>query len=217
VTEIAAAPDASAAPASGMADGTAKTGAAAPAGHPGGRTTSGASRTAAIQPGARTNASANASANAGSDVGAHSGTNTDNNMPPAPAGRTGKQAMAAARVAGQPAPAASASTGKAGKAAGLANPAAGYDFGGTPAAQHSVAIDIGRPLSKPGFNLITPAIADDMPTSRSCAEDRPRYTNPVKELQGNREYHVSQYLPNLYDTTSPCCATGPPRHAIRPS
>ena len=197
VTEIAAAPDASAAPASGMADGTAKTGAAAPAGHPGGRTTSGASHTAAIQPGARPNASANA----GSDVGAHSGTNTDNNMPPAPAGRTGKQAMAAARVAGQPAPAASASTGKAGKAAGLANPAAGYDFGGTPAAQHSVAIDIGRPLSKPGFNLITPAIADDMPTSRSCAEDRPRYTNPVKELQGNREYHVSQYLPNLYDTS----------------
>lgn len=78
----------------------------------------------------------------------------------------------------------------------------GYDFGGVPAVQKVVAIDIGRPLAaKSGFNIISPAVADDMPSARSCTEDRPRYANAVKELQGNREYHVSQYMPNLYDTS----------------
>lgn len=78
----------------------------------------------------------------------------------------------------------------------------GYDFGGIPAARKQVSIDIGRPLAaKSGFHFISPAMADDMPAARSCTEDRPRYANAVKELQGNREYHVSQYMPNLYDTS----------------
>lgn len=78
----------------------------------------------------------------------------------------------------------------------------GYDFGGIPAPQKPVSIDIGRPLaSKGGFSFIPSAIAADVPVNRSCTEDRPRYANAVKELQGNREYHVSEYLPNLYDTS----------------
>jgi outer membrane protein OmpA-like peptidoglycan-associated protein len=77
-----------------------------------------------------------------------------------------------------------------------------YDFGGMPAAQKQVSIDIGRPLSpRSGFNFISPAMADDMPAARSCTEDRPRYANAIKELQGNREYHVSEYMQNLYDTS----------------
>lgn len=80
-------------------------------------------------------------------------------------------------------------------------PAAGYDFGGMPAAQKNVAVDIGRPLSRRGFDFISPAMADDMPTARSCTDDHPRIANAVKDLQSNREYHVSQYLPNLYDTS----------------
>ena len=85
-----------------------------------------------------------------------------------------------------------------------AKPAANdsYDFGGTPAAQKQVSIDIGRPLvPKSAFNFISPAMADDMPAARSCTEDRPRYANAIKELQGNREYHVSEYMQNLYDTS----------------
>jgi len=85
-----------------------------------------------------------------------------------------------------------------------AKPAANdsYDFGGIPAAQKQVSIDIGRPLvPKSAFNFISPAMADDMPAARSCTEDRPRYANAIKELQGNREYHVSEYMQNLYDTS----------------
>jgi outer membrane protein OmpA-like peptidoglycan-associated protein len=219
VTETAAAPDAAAAPASGMAERPAKAGRSAPAGNPGtnpGSRTAPASRMAASQSGAGLDGGAHAGTEAGTNsgtaaatntgttggttIGANAGTSTANNAPPAQPGKTGKQATGA-RLAGQPAPAAAAGAAKAARAGGLANPAAGYDFGGAPAAQQTVAIDIGRPLSKPGFNLISPAIADDMPTARSCADDRPRYANAVKELQGNREYHVSQYLPNLYDTS----------------
>jgi outer membrane protein OmpA-like peptidoglycan-associated protein len=77
-----------------------------------------------------------------------------------------------------------------------------YDFGGAPVAQRQVAIDIGRPLApKSVFNFISPAMADDMPLTRSCVDDRPRHANPIKELLGNREYHVSQYMPGLYDTS----------------
>jgi outer membrane protein OmpA-like peptidoglycan-associated protein len=105
------------------------------------------------------------------------------------------------------APSASAKPGSSRPAAGARpasqpGPESGYDFGGMPASQKQVSIDIGRPLApKSGFHFISPAMADDMPAARSCTEDRPRYANAIKELQGNREYHVSQYMPNLYDTS----------------
>jgi outer membrane protein OmpA-like peptidoglycan-associated protein len=84
----------------------------------------------------------------------------------------------------------------------LAAANSGYDFGGMPAARKQVAIDIGRPLAqKSGFSFISTAMADDMPMARACTDDRPRYANAIKDLQGNREYHVSQYLPGLYDTS----------------
>lgn len=86
--------------------------------------------------------------------------------------------------------------------AAQASAGSGYDFGGMPAVKTHASIDIGKPLTqRSGFNIISPAMADDMPTTRSCSEDRPRFANAVKDLQSNREYHVSQYLPNLYDTS----------------
>lgn len=203
VTETAAAPTASAVAAASAASGSgtmdrpAKASASAPGGNPGGRATSGAARTAGTQSGIETGVNPGANAGTHTNTGAGTNTGTGAGAPLAQAGKTGKTATASAR----PGQAGSAPSAGAAKTASLANPAAGYDFGGTPAAQKTVAIDIGRPLSKPGFDLISPAMADDTPTARSCAEDRPRYANAVKELQGNREYHVSQYLPNLYDTS----------------
>jgi len=96
---------------------------------------------------------------------------------------------------------AKAAASPAARQAAAASPAASYDFGGTPVAQKNVAIDIGRPLSRAGFEFISSAVADDTPTARSCADDHPRIANAVKDLQGNREYHVGQYLPGLYDTS----------------
>ncbi|MES2149863.1 MAG: OmpA family protein [Pseudomonadota bacterium] len=78
----------------------------------------------------------------------------------------------------------------------------GYDFGGKPAAGQVAMLDIGKLVTpRSTFNFISPAMADDMPVTRACSEDRPRFSNAVKTLQNNQEYHVSEYLPNLYDTS----------------
>lgn len=80
--------------------------------------------------------------------------------------------------------------------------ASAYDFGGQPVGAHPPAIDIGKLVTpKSSFNFISPAMADDLPMARSCGDDRPRVSNPVRGLQGNQEYHVSEYLPNLYGTS----------------
>jgi outer membrane protein OmpA-like peptidoglycan-associated protein len=78
----------------------------------------------------------------------------------------------------------------------------GYDFGGKPVGREMAALDIGKLVTpKSAFNLISSANAGDLPMARSCNDDRPRLSNAVKGLQSNQEYHVSEYLPNLYDTS----------------
>lgn len=87
------------------------------------------------------------------------------------------------------------------RAVGAVARADGYDFGGKPAGQ-AAPIAIGKLVTpRSMFNFISTATADDMPVSRNCTEDRPRVSNAVKGLQGNQEYKIGAYLPNLYDTS----------------
>jgi outer membrane protein OmpA-like peptidoglycan-associated protein len=80
----------------------------------------------------------------------------------------------------------------------------GYDFGGRPLNGTAMVPPIGKLITAKSafsFNFIAPALADDMPMARSCDEDRPRLANAVKGLKNGVEYHVSEYLPNLYGTS----------------
>lgn len=110
----------------------------------------------------------------------------------------------APQLAQRTAPAASAQAAPAPRApAGtpVAERAPEYDFGGRPVNGNPVPVNIGRLVTRTGFSLISTAMADDLPSSRSCTEDRPRVSNAVKSLQGNKEYHVSEYVPGLYGTS----------------
>jgi outer membrane protein OmpA-like peptidoglycan-associated protein len=113
------------------------------------------------------------------------------------------RSQAPARPATSSRAAASAAAAPGVQATVIAAAAPEYDFGGRPVNGNPVAVNIGRIVNRnnSGFSLISPANADDMPAARSCTEDRPRLAHAVKSLLGNKEYHVSEYMPGLYGTS----------------
>ncbi|MCG2586787.1 OmpA family protein [Massilia sp. TS11] len=110
---------------------------------------------------------------------------------PAPKTRTSKAASPKPRVA--PAPAAPAAP------VVVAGP--GFDFGGRPVTAGAAIINIGKPVVSRGWQLISSAMADDLPMARSCQEDHARVAHPVRSAATGRPYPTAEFMPNLYDTS----------------
>jgi len=104
-------------------------------------------------------------------------------------------------VAGAPVNSAAPSDSNANASVSTSNLADGIDFGWTEANPTSLGLQFAMMPAQTSSFFFSSAVADEVPVSKSCLNDRPRISKSIKSVANDQAVPVRDHLQNLYGSS----------------